>query len=153
MELITQLNVSPTELFSRLNQSLIDDIYAYTGKKISDQDIQKGFQYQKDINMNKKYPCYATVEIKDYQRDKSYTIEYSTIKRKSLVTYIVHQISEYQLELHYQEHISLYKKNHSGDYEFVEVSLKGRMHKVPFFKKIQFRSLVKDIQKQRKNKQ
>ena len=32
MELITQLNVSPTELFSRLNQSLIDDIYAYVKK-------------------------------------------------------------------------------------------------------------------------
>ena len=153
MELITRLNISPTELFARLNQSLIDDIYAYTGKKITDQDIQKGLHYQKDIHMNKKHPCYATVEIKDYQKDKTYTISYSSPKRKSLITYIVYQISEYQLELHYQEHILLHKKNQFGDYEFVEVSQQGKLNRVPFFKKIQFRSLVKNIQKQRKNKQ
>lgn len=151
MEFITNLDVSCEEIFECLNQNIINDVKAFTGRTITADQIGKGFMYKKDINMNKSHPNWATVEVLEYNKPINYTIKYQSNKKSTVVTYRIKKIDDYKIELNYRECLSLKKKNSNNQYEIIEISNK-KVKKVPFLKKIQLKELVKSIKKNRKSK-
>ena len=151
MEFLINLNVTSNELFRALNNTIIEDVFAFTGKKLKNEDIKKGFKYEKDVNMNKSHPKIAKVDVLEYKEGNTFTIQYSSSQKKSIVTYKIESESCNKVCLDYKENLFLNRKDDKGIYRFVEVPCE-KVEKVPFLKKIQFHSLEKEIIKRRGEK-
>lgn len=148
MEFTIELPVSANELFTCLNQSIIDDIFTYIGKKTKTEEIKEGFSYKKNISSNTQKPEYAYVTLVDYKPHKTYTVLYESDKRKTRVQYIVKEIEETKIEILYREELEKLVKDEKGNHLFLKVENDNK-GKVPLFKKIQFRQVTKTIKKKR----
>ncbi|MDQ0360213.1 DUF3284 domain-containing protein [Breznakia pachnodae] len=148
MEFTIELPVSANELFTCLNQSIIDDIFTYIGKKTKIEEIKEGFSYKKNISSNSQKPEYAYVTLTDYQPYKTYTVLYESNKRKTKVQYKVKEIEESKIEILYSEELEKLVKDDKGEQIFMKVENDNK-GKVPLFKRIQFRQVIKTIKKKR----
>lgn len=148
MEFVINLNMTSNELFHTLNQTIIEDVYTFTGKKYKTEDIRKGFKYEKDVNMNKEHPKIAKVHVLDYKDGQRFKIQYSSPKKKSIVSYNIESETGQKICLNYKEEIFTRQKENET---FIEIPCR-KVDKIPFLKKLQFHSLENKIKKERGKK-
>lgn len=127
-----EMKVSSIALFDTFIQTVLEDMDAFTRKKVNPMDLKKGFSYKKNLSMQEKRPKYAQVTFLEYKYPEYYHIHYHSDK------------IDYHTILHVEEKgeksILTYEKKSNMEEESKE-------EKVSLLRKFYFYCLQRHIQK------
>lgn len=110
MEIIVNLEATPTELFDLFFESLKFDIKKATGDEPADHDVKSGFSYEKMLTGKLGSGAMANATISRLEAPFVYEMTYKSSKGVNVVSYTIEEVDEKNIKITYVENYQGNKK-------------------------------------------
>lgn len=128
MKYTDTLKCSVEEVWKALETSLMYEMEEATSKKLVSSDLKAGISYQKKMNASRGGAIHTEVLIKEFEKNKKYTAQFTTYEGVNTLSYSLEKVSDTECLVTYEENYSANKKLNGWNAKLVSIVL-GFSHK------------------------
>jgi len=146
MEVNLDLDVNKEDFFEFIYQSIIKDIEASTGSKLSKEDIIQGYKYDKKLKNKLGRTGDVGVTILEFDPYKKYVAEFKSNQGKNIISYNITSLNNGKINVTYSEDYIAPDKLKDWNFKLMNF----------FYKKksvVRAESILKNIERYIKNKE
>lgn len=129
MELNKILNVSATDVYNAMIQSVIYDISQATGENINKEDLHEGYTYTKEMVTKTANKGNITVTIEELKEPTTYACKFTSRQGDNFLRYEIKDIEDGMCEVMYSESFDGSTKNKTWNYKLVTMFYKRKFNK------------------------